>query len=129
MSFTEAVKAGFDNYANFNGRASRPEYWWWFLFAILVSIAANIIDAILGTGVLSILAGLALFLPGLAVGVRRLHDTNRSGWWLLIGLIPLIGLIVLIVFFVQDSDQGENQYGPSPVAGSAVPPPPQGATP
>lgn len=117
MSFTEAVRSGFENYATFEGRASRPAYWWWFLFGVLVSIVTNIIDrGVLDTTVLSTLAGLALLLPGLAVGVRRLHDTNHSGWWILIGLIPVIGWIVLIVFLVTRGDPAENRFGPPPVA-------------
>ena len=124
MSFTEAVKSGFDNYVNFSGRASRPAYWWWFLFAILASIVANIIDAAIGVTIVSIIVALGLFLPGLAVAFRRLHDTDRSGWWILIGLIPLIGFIVLLIFFVQKSDPADHQYGPPPAdQGGAVPAP------
>ena len=126
MSFTEAIKSGFDNYVNFNGRARRSAYWYWTLFAVLASIAANIIDAVIGTAPLfSALVGLGLLLPGLAVSVRRLHDTDRSGWWILIGLIPLIGVIVLIVFYVQDSDPTENRFGPPPkaIVGATQPPP------
>jgi uncharacterized membrane protein YhaH (DUF805 family) len=115
MTFTEAIKDGFDHYTKFDGRAARPAYWWWFLFSILVAIGANIIDAILGTwGVVNGLAALALLLPGLSVSIRRLHDTDHSGWWLLIGLIPIIGFIVLLVFYLRDSDPGENKYGPPP---------------
>jgi len=125
MSFTEAIKSGFDNYATFSGRASRAAYWWWFLFAILATIAANILDSIIGAPIFSIVVGLGLLLPGLAVSIRRLHDTGRSGWWILIGLIPLIGFIVLIVFYVQEGDAGENEYGPPPIhsAAGAQPPP------
>ncbi len=121
MGFTDAIRSGFENYVNFNGRASRPEYWFWVLFAILASIVANIIDAVIGTPIFSVLVGLGLFLPGLAVAVRRLHDTDRSGWWILIGLIPIIGLIVLIVFLVQKSDPVDNQYGPPPAGTTAAP--------
>jgi uncharacterized membrane protein YhaH (DUF805 family) len=116
MSFTDAIKSGFDNYVNFNGRASRPAFWWWVLFAFLVGIAANIIDAAINSTIISVLTSLALLLPGLAVSVRRLHDTNRSGWWILISLIPIVGIIVLIVFWVQESDAGSNQHGPAPAA-------------
>lgn len=126
MSFGEAVRSGFENYANFNGRSSRSAYWYWFLFAVLAGIAANIIDLGVGAPIVSIIVALGLLLPNLAVGVRRLHDTGRSGWWILIGLIPLIGFIVLIVFYVQESDQGPNEYGPPPadLGPTAVAPPP-----
>ena len=126
MGFTEAIKSGFANYVNFSGRARRSAYWYWALYVLLVTIAANIIDAVAGTvPILSLVVGLGLFLPNLAVSIRRLHDTGRSGWWILIGLIPLIGFIVLIVFYVQDSDPTENQFGPSPKAlpGAGQPPP------
>jgi len=120
VSFTEAIKSGFDHYVNFGGRASRPAYWWWFLFAILVAACASIIDAAIGSfGVISGIAGLALLLPGLSGAIRRLHDTGHSGWWVLIGLIPVIGFIVLLIFYLREGDAGENQYGPPPVASVA----------
>jgi uncharacterized membrane protein YhaH (DUF805 family) len=81
---------------------------------MVLSLIASQIDAAIGTQFVSIVLALALFLPGLGVSIRRLHDTGRSGWWLLIGLVPLVGLIVLIVFFVQDSQPAANAYGPSP---------------
>ena len=122
MTFSEAVKSGFDHYVKFDGRASRPAYWWWFLFTILVAVAASIIDAAIGSfGVISGIAGLALLLPGLSVAIRRLHDTDHSGWWVLIGLIPIIGFIVLLVFYLRQSDPGENRYGPPPADGVAAP--------
>jgi uncharacterized membrane protein YhaH (DUF805 family) len=122
MTFTEAVKSGFDHYVKFDGRASRPAYWWWFLFTILVAVAASIIDAAIGSfGVISGIAGLALLLPGLSVAIRRLHDTDHSGWWVLIGLIPIIGFIVLLVFYLRQSDPGENRYGPPPAEGVPAP--------
>jgi uncharacterized membrane protein YhaH (DUF805 family) len=119
MGFTDAVRICLQKYADFSGRGRRSEYWYFALFNLLVAIAAGILDAILGTdfdtgsGVIGLLASLALLLPGLAAGVRRLHDTTRSGWWILIGLIPIIGWIILIVFYVQDSHP-DNQYGPNP---------------
>ena len=120
MSFTQAVKAVISNYVGFSGRARRSEYWYFVLFQILLSIVLNVLGAITRApgffSILGILVSLALLLPGLAVSVRRLHDTNRSGWWLLIALIPLVGLIVLIVFFVQEGTKGQNQYGPDPKA-------------
>ena len=116
MTFGEAVKSGFDHYVKFEGRASRPAYWWWVLFAILAEFAAGIIDAAIGgNGIVGGLAALALLLPGLSVSIRRLHDTDRTGWWILIGLIPIVGFIVLLVFYLSQSDPGENRYGPPPV--------------
>ncbi len=124
MTFSEAVKDGFDHYTKFDGRAGRPAYWWWFLFGILVSIGANIIDAIIGSfGVVSGLAGLALLLPGLSVSIRRLHDTDHSGWWLFIILIPIVGFIVLLVWYLREGDASENKYGPPPVEGVPAPSP------
>jgi uncharacterized membrane protein YhaH (DUF805 family) len=128
MSFQNAVRTCLtQKYADFSSRARRSEYWWFFLFNVLVGAVASVIDSILhtrygSTGLVQALVQLALLVPGIAVGVRRLHDTGRSGWWLLIGLVPVVGWIVLLVFFVQDS-QGENQYGSSPKAYADVPPP------
>ena len=108
-------------YAVFGGRARRKEYWFFQLFTILAIIVLAIIDSTLEhtgpetdfLGVLSGLYILATFLPGLGVLVRRLHDTNRSGWWALLGFVPLVG-IVLLVFVVQDGTPGPNQYGADP---------------
>ena len=115
-------------YAVFEGRARRREYWFFALFVVLISVVLTIIDSMIGTmtsqgaGILSGLFCLAVLIPSLAVGARRLHDTDRSGWWLLIGLIPFIGAIVLIVFFLLDSQPGTNAYGPNPkgVGGAAA---------
>jgi uncharacterized membrane protein YhaH (DUF805 family) len=120
MSFTDAVKSGFDHYTKFDGRASRPAFWWWFLFLILVGIVVSIIDsAIFGSTILSFIVSLGLILPNLSVAIRRLHDTNRTGWWILIGFVPLIGFIVLLIFYLQQSDPGDNDYGPPMAAGVA----------
>ncbi len=101
-------------YAEFNGRAHREEFWMFALinFAIMVGLA--IFGGILHLGWVRHLYSLAILVPSLAVGARRLHDTNRSGWWQLIVLVPLIGIIVLVVFWAQDSDAGENRYDSSP---------------
>ncbi|WP_298448895.1 DUF805 domain-containing protein [uncultured Marinobacter sp.] len=108
-------------YAVFNGRARRAEYWWFVLFNIIISLALGAIDGVTGTfspeaglGLLGGLYTLAVLLPSLAVTVRRLHDTGRSGWWFLMVFVPLIGAIVLLVFMVLDSKPGQNQYGPNP---------------
>jgi uncharacterized membrane protein YhaH (DUF805 family) len=114
MTFGEAVRSGFDHYAKFDGRASRPAFWWWVLFVVLVSVGANIIDLAIGAPVFSAIVGLGLLLPNLSVAIRRLHDTDRTGWWVLIWLIPLIGWVVLLVFYLQQGDAGENRFGPPP---------------
>ncbi len=114
MNFATAVRSGLTQYAGFTGRARRAEYWWFALFTFIVGIVASIIDGIAQTLVVSLIVELALLLPSLAIGVRRLHDTSRSGWWILIGLVPIAGAIVLIVFFCQDSHSGTNRFGPSP---------------
>jgi uncharacterized membrane protein YhaH (DUF805 family) len=111
----------FRKYATFSGRARRKEYWFFVLFNILAMVAFSIIDAAIGTynveagiGVLSGIYLLIALLPGLAVAVRRLHDTGRTGWWLLISLVPIIGALVLLAFLIFDSTPGDNEYGPNP---------------
>jgi uncharacterized membrane protein YhaH (DUF805 family) len=130
VSFGDAVRSGFDHYTKFQGRASRSAFWWWVLFQIIVESVAAILDYAIfsNLGVFYGLTALALLLPSLSVSIRRLHDTDRTGWWLLIYLIPVIGFIVLLVFFLTDSDTGPNRYGPGPdtpqAGAAAVPPPP-----
>ncbi len=103
------------NFSDFSGRARRREYWMFVLVNLIISIALRAVAHFVGImHVLVPLYGLAVLIPAIAVSVRRLHDTGRSGWWLLISLIPIVGAIVLLVFFVQDSDAGQNQYGFSP---------------
>ena len=113
-------------YATFSGRAQRAEYWYFVLFYILLFFGLSIIDNVTGSfdaetgmGLLGGILSLALLIPSIAVSVRRLHDTGRSGWWLLIALIPLVGAIVLFVFTVQDSNSGANSYGPNPKISTA----------
>lgn len=115
-------------YADFSGRARRTEFWMFVLFSAIVSIILGLIDTLIGTasfvgrgtsftyspGILQWLYGLAVLIPTLAVGVRRLHDTDRTGWWWLIWLIPIVGQIVLIVFWCIDGVRGPNRYGPDP---------------
>ena len=106
MSFMEAVKSCFSGYVNFSGRASRSEFWWFELFGILCALVVwPLGDFVAG------LISLALLLPSLAVCVRRLHDTGKTGLWLLIFFIPFIGALVLLLFFVQPSADGSNDYG------------------
>lgn len=109
-------------YAVFEGRAHRTEFWMFVLVNVIIGIVLSILDAILGTdaggaGLLNGLYSLAVLLPSLAVGARRLHDTGRSGWWLLIALIPLIGIILLIVWWAQEGDRASNEHGPNPWEG------------
>ena len=105
-------------YAVFNGRARRREYWMFWLINLVIEAVLGMVDTFLGTlGLLGAIYALLIFIPGLAVTVRRLHDTNRSGWWILIGLVPLIGWIFLLIFMIQDSTPGENTYGPNPKEG------------
>jgi uncharacterized membrane protein YhaH (DUF805 family) len=111
-------KVVLENYLNFEGRARRAEFWWYALANLIISVVLSLIDAAIGTGgvyggVLSGIYALAVLLPGLAVAIRRLHDTSKSGWWLLIAFIPLVGLIVLIVFWATDSVPGANDHGMS----------------
>ena len=122
MSFTDAIRDGFSKYVTFSGRSSRSAYWWWYLFGILVLVVSLAIDYALGAGgILYVLVALAMLLPNLAVLVRRLHDAGHSGWWVLIGLLPLIGAIVLLVFTLQGSDQ-PNQWGNGPDERAATAP-------
>jgi len=116
----------FRKYAQFSGRSRRREYWFFVLFNFIVALALGIVDAAIGLGfeesrmgVLSGLYTLVALIPGIAVSVRRLHDTNRSGWWLLVSLVPIVGIIILLVFYLQDSDAGPNQYGANPKGSSA----------
>lgn len=103
-------------YAVFSGRARRKEYWMFVLFNLIIGLVLSLIAGIIGIAakILAVLYVLAVFIPIIAVTVRRLHDTNRSGWWYLINLVPIIGPIVLLVFMVSDSQPGDNQYGPNP---------------
>lgn len=107
-------------YAEFSGRARRTEYWMFVLFNVIVAIVLAVVDGVLGTrtetglGILGSLYSLAVLIPGIAVAVRRMHDTGRSGFFLLIGFVPCVGAIILLVFLIQDSNPGSNQYGPSP---------------
>jgi len=126
MGFGAAIKSFWSNYTNFKGRARRSEYWFTVLFLFLTNLAATAIDAAVfatdleeflmggGWGPIGIIWTLTILLPSLALLVRRLHDTNKTAWWILISLVPLVGGIVLLVFALLDSDPGDNRYGPSP---------------
>ena len=109
MSFTDSIRSCFSQYVGFSGRASRSEYWFFYLFFVLVNGVGGVLDGALGVEILQLLAVLGLILPFLGVSTRRLHDTGRSAWWLLVIWVPVLNLIILI----QDSTPGTNGYGPN----------------
>ena len=122
--FIDTIK---NRYAKFNGRATRSEYWFYMLFYFILAVLVGMIDTLLINpmlgatsqqagegGFLQIILALVLLVPSIAIGVRRLHDIGKSGWWLLIGLVPIIGALVLIYFYVTDSQAGSNQFGKNP---------------
>lgn len=125
MGLSEALRSFWGNYRNFKGRARRSEYWFIQLFLVLTNLAAAVIDFVLmngdverfiangGGGIVGLIWILVTIVPALAVLVRRLHDTGRSGWWALIGSVPVAGAIVLLVFTVADSQAQQNSYGPT----------------
>jgi uncharacterized membrane protein YhaH (DUF805 family) len=119
MTFGEAIRSGFNNYVGFSGRAARSEYWFWVLFVLLVSIVTAILDAAIfpfqPISPLNTIAALVLLLPGIAVAVRRLHDMDHTGWWILIGLTG-IGVLVLVIWFCFKGTDGPNRFGPDPLA-------------
>ena len=121
MGFFSAIKVCFAKYATFRGRARRSEYWFFTLFIILSSVVASVLDAAVAgntAGHLTVFSGIlwvAIFLPSLAVTARRLHDTDRSGWWMLISLVPVIGGILLLVWVCKRGDDSSNRFGQSPI--------------
>jgi len=120
MGFGQAITAGFTNYFNFKDRSTRSAYWYFILFLFLASIVAAVVDLALFEpkiiGPISGIFSLATFIPSLALAVRRLHDIDRSGWWVLLWLIPIIGAIILIVWACQPTAPQPNRYGPPPAA-------------
>ena len=114
MGFTDAVRSCLQKYATFHGRATRPEFWWFVLFTVLVSIVASMLGEVVNG-----LASLALLLPSIAVGARRLHDIGKTGWLQLLWIIPVVGWIVLIYWAVQPSE-GDNRFGAAPAGPTAA---------
>ena len=121
MNFRIAVIKCFMIYTIFSGRAKRAEFWWFFLFCMIVGLMGSVIDAGLGldtaiggNGVFTTLIQLATFLPSIAVGSRRLHDTNRSGWWQLLWIVVFIGWIPLIIWLASTSKNENNRFGEEP---------------
>ncbi|MEJ2001718.1 MAG: DUF805 domain-containing protein [Maritimibacter sp.] len=130
MTFGQAVKNNFSKYVTFSGRAARSEFWWWGLFVMVTNLVLSWVDiALFGTvetgvgrvsgytdmPVLSSLFLLATLLPSISVTVRRLHDRDKSGWWYWLFLVPIVGSIVLLVWFILEGTRGANSYGPDPL--------------
>jgi uncharacterized membrane protein YhaH (DUF805 family) len=115
VNFFEAIKICFSKYVDFTGRAPRSEYWWFVLFVFVLAVVFTVVDP-----ERAFIFHLGVLLPQLAVSVRRLHDVNRSGWWLLILFVPLVGYIVLLVWFCQKGEAVANLYGPPPLADGAL---------
>ncbi len=123
MTFKESVRTCWSKYATFTGRARRSEFWWWILFTVIVSVAADLLDSIFfgsdflqndGFDPLTTVANFVLLLPTLAVAARRLHDIDKSGWWQLLGLIPIVGTIVLLVWTIRQGELHPNRFGANP---------------
>ena len=112
MGFGDAVKLGFANYVNFSGRASRSEYWYWYLFGLIGVLATDLIDnVVIGRLLIAPIFVLALILPSFSVAVRRFHDLDRSGWWILLALIPMVGHIIVAIWFCFKGTDGPNRFG------------------
>ncbi len=114
MNFAQAIGSGLSKYVQFGGRSSRSEYWYWTLFVIIISIAASVVDGMLDSGLVSRIVGLAVLLPSLAVSSRRLHDIDRSFWWVLI-TFTVIGVLLLIYWACVRGTAGPNRFGPDPL--------------
>ncbi|OGA04231.1 MAG: hypothetical protein A3H35_07855 [Betaproteobacteria bacterium RIFCSPLOWO2_02_FULL_62_17] len=106
MTFVESTSICLNKYTDFKGRASRSEYWWFFLFCVLLQLVGAAVHEALGG-----LLALALLLPSLSAAARRLHDVDRGGWWMLVGLIPIIGFLILLFWMVQPGTQSANEFG------------------
>jgi uncharacterized membrane protein YhaH (DUF805 family) len=121
MGFMEAVKSCFNRYVDFQGRSPRSEYWWFQLFIFLIIIVLMLIAGATGGvgGILLIIFYLAIILPSLAVTIRRFHDQDKSGWFILLGLIPAVGGLILLVFMCLKGTEGDNQFGPDPLGNVA----------
>ena len=120
MSFGDAVSSCFRKYATFAGRARRSEFWWWTVFACTSSLAATFLDGLTGradadgTGTVPLLVALVLVLPSVAVAVRRLHDTDRSGWFVVLGVVPVVGAVIVLALCAQDGVRANTIHGCSP---------------
>ena len=119
VGFIDAIKLAFKNYVNFNGRSRRSEYWWFVLFNIIIEIIIYILAKLITPNLIFLLSisGLIAFLPGLGLVIRRLHDIGKSGWYIFIAFIPIVGIFILLYFFCLDSENQSNEYGESPKYG------------
>lgn len=116
MDFATAIKTCFSKYVTFSGRASRSEYWYFALFTVILMVIASVIDTAIGLEVFGLIVALALLLPTFAVAARRLHDRDKSAWWLLLYLLPLIGPVIMLVWFCSKGTDGPNQFGADPLS-------------
>ena len=119
MGFGQAVSTCLSKYVDFSGRACRSEYWYWTLFAFLVSIAGNFVGMTVDSLIAGVVLQLALLLPGLAAFARRMHDIDKSGWWFFLNFVPIIGFIVILIWLVKRGTDGPNRFGDDPF-GSAT---------
>jgi uncharacterized membrane protein YhaH (DUF805 family) len=115
MGFGQAISSGFSNYVNFSGRACRSEFWFWRLFYLLVAIGLGIIEGVVRIRGPVGLLELGMFMPSLAMSIRRLHDLDRSGWWYFLVLIPIVGWIILLIWCCTKGTEGPNRFGPDPL--------------
>ena len=120
MGFADAVKAFFSNYVKFDGRSSRSEFWWAMLGIFIINILIGVLGALSETigGLVSMVFSLAIIIPFIAIGIRRFHDLNKTGWLVILLLIPLVNIVVALIFFTQRGTVGSNQYGPDPLGGA-----------
>lgn len=126
MNFGQAVSSGFSNYATFAGRACRSEFWYWTLFSFVASICLSLLDSVVFPqnlwSPLSSIFSLAILLPSIAVTARRLHDIDKSGWWILLIFVPIVGWIVLVVWEIRKGDDDSNRFGADPLAAAGAEP-------
>jgi uncharacterized membrane protein YhaH (DUF805 family) len=116
MDFMATVKTCFNKYFVIEGRAPRSEFWWFYLFIIIIMLVAMGLDATMGLPIFNLIAMLAILAPTICVIVRRLHDHDKSGWWYFITLVPIIGILYILYLFVTRRTEGENRFGPDPLA-------------
>ena len=120
MGFAEAVTSAFTRFIDFSTRSSRSEYWWFFLFYFVVNIVVNVADMmVIGSGIPQLIVLLVFLIPTLAVTVRRLHDVGRSGWWIFIALVPVVGFLIILYWMVIGGEDSENRFGANPLGAAA----------